>query len=413
MISASNFATGIILVRGLGLTDFGKYSIAYVLLLYANSLQMSFVASPMLSLAPLMEEEQRRHFVDGMLAIQLLASVALLTVFALVGGVARIFTPFFSLPVVFAFACCVGTFQLQDWLRRYYFLYNKARFAIVSDFISYFVQLLMLFVLWRLHQLNLFRTFIVMCATSVAAVTMGPITDRLRPEIGRIRMTWAHCKALSSGLALSFQVRWLGSQGVFLIGTAILGTTAAGGLRASQYIAGPLYLFLLSSENVVPIRIAEELRKNGPVGAHAFTMRIIAIAVAASVGIIAPIAFFGRSILAFIYGPAVAVFYLPMVLTLVCTVLQGTTTMWFHLYRGMRDSRAIVMATAINAIGSVATIYWFGHLWHATGIVLATMLGQIVTFAYCMLHWRASREKFLLHQEFSKSPGNNGAVVIP
>jgi O-antigen/teichoic acid export membrane protein len=412
MISASNFAAGIILVRGLGLADFGKYSIAYVLLLYANSLQLSFVASPMLSLAPLMAEEERRLFVDGMLAIQLFASAALLIVFALVGGVARIFTPFFSLPVVFAFACCVGTFQLQDWLRRYYFLCNKARLAIVSDFISYFVQLLILFLLWRAHELNLFRTFIVMCATSVAAVAMGPITDRLRPEIGRLRATWVHCKALSSGLALSIQVRWLGSQGVFLIATAILGTTTAGGLRASQYIAGPLYLFLLSSENVIPIRIAEELRKNGPAGAHAFTVRIITIAVAAAVGIIAPIAFFGRSILAFIYGPAVAVFYLPMVLTLVYTVLQGTTTMWFYLYRGVKDSRAIVTATAISAIGSVATVYWFGHLWNATGIVLSTMLGQVVTFAYCMLHWRASRDKFLLNQEFPKSPDNNGAVVV-
>src|ERR1700744_164749 len=38
MISGSNFLTNIVLVRGLGLEEYGKYSIAYVLLLYANAL---------------------------------------------------------------------------------------------------------------------------------------------------------------------------------------------------------------------------------------------------------------------------------------------------------------------------------------------------------------------------------------
>ena len=50
MVSAANFAGGIVLVRGLGLEEFGKYSIAYSLLLFANALQMSFVASPMLNI---------------------------------------------------------------------------------------------------------------------------------------------------------------------------------------------------------------------------------------------------------------------------------------------------------------------------------------------------------------------------
>src|SRR5580698_4442694 len=191
MISGSNFLTNIVLVRGLGLSEYGKYSIAYVLLLYANALQMSFVASPMLSIAPLMSGKEKRQFVSGMLAVQLLASLLVFAVFALAGAPLHIFTTFYSLPCIFAFAFCVGTFQLQDWLRRYYFLYNKGKFAIGSDFISYFVQLVLLFILWRAGHLTLFRTFQVMCITSVAALVMGPITDRLRPEIKHLRETWA------------------------------------------------------------------------------------------------------------------------------------------------------------------------------------------------------------------------------
>src|SRR5580698_6815476 len=200
IVSGSNFAASIVLVRGLGLSEFGKYSIAYAFLLYANVLQMSFVASPMLSIAPLMSGKEKRQFVDGMLTIQLLASLVAFVVFAIAGATSRLFTTFFSLPNIFAFACCVGTFQLQDWLRRYYFLYHKGKLAITSDFISYFVQLLLLLVLWRVGQLTLLRTFLVMCITSVAGFLMGPLTDRLRPEIVHLRETWARCKSLSRDL---------------------------------------------------------------------------------------------------------------------------------------------------------------------------------------------------------------------
>src|SRR5580698_1718697 len=39
VISGSNFVTNVVLVRALGLSEYGKYSIAYLLLLYANALQ--------------------------------------------------------------------------------------------------------------------------------------------------------------------------------------------------------------------------------------------------------------------------------------------------------------------------------------------------------------------------------------
>ncbi|MFZ0304488.1 MAG: MATE family efflux transporter [Terracidiphilus sp.] len=396
MVSASNFGAGIVLVRGLGLSEFGKYTVAYAFLLYANSLQMSFIASPMLSLAPLMEGEAKRQFVNGMLALQLVASLVLFMAFALVGSLSRFFTPLFSIPEVFAFACCVGTYQLQDWLRRYYFLSNRGQLAIATDFISYCLQVLALFVLWRLHGLTLFRAFVVICATSLAAVVMGPITDRLRPELGHLRKTWEQCKSLSHGLLVSSQVRWFGSQGVFLFGTVILGTAVVGGLRAAQYVCGPLYLFLLALENVIPIRIAEELRRKGPEGAHAFTQRTILTGIAISGLIILPIAIFGRPLLAYIYGPAVSVFYVPMLLTLMFVVLQGATSMWQFLYRGVKDTRAIITVNILNTSVNLATVYWFGHRWQATGIVLSVIAGQAIALYYCFLHWRRFSERLLM-----------------
>jgi O-antigen/teichoic acid export membrane protein len=412
MVSLSNFLGGIILVRALGLSEFGKYTIAYAVLLYANSLQLSFIASPMLSLAPLMETREKRQFVEGMLAIQILASLLLFLTFAVAGAVSRIFTTLFPLRTVLAFACCVGTFQLQDWLRRYYFLFHKQKLALVSDFISYVLQLLLLFSLWRLHSLTLLRTFLAICATSAVGFAMGPVTDHIRPAMGHLRNTWSQCKALSRDMLFSNQVRWFGTQGILLVGTAILGTTIAGGLRAAQNLAGPLYLFVLALENVVPIRIAEELRSKGPAGAHRFTQRAIFAGAAASGLIIVPIAVFGKSLLGHIYGPALAPFYLPMLLTMLSVVLQGIISMWLYLYRGLKDSRAILFTTVLNTVGCVAIVYWSAHVWQASGIVFAAMFGQVLALGYCMLHWRTSHKDFLFdHYESIQSADERAASL--
>jgi O-antigen/teichoic acid export membrane protein len=413
MVSASNFAASVVLVRGLGLSEFGKYSIAYILLLYANALQMSFVASPMLNIAPLLPDKEKRQFVQGMLAVQVLASMLLFVVFALAGTISHAFTNFYSFPCIFAFACCTGTFQLQDWLRRYYFLYNKGRLAIISDFISYTVQLVILFVFWKTGSLTLFRTFMVMFGTSVVAFAMGPITDELRPAMGRLRETWSRCRHLSRDLLIANQIRWFGVQGVFLIGTGIVGTAAAGGLRATANLAGPVYLVLNSLENIIPMRIAEEIKKKGAEGAYSFIKRAIFGGTLFFGLLILPVGVFGRPILRLLYGPAMVAFYLPMLLQLTSIVIQIASILWFHFYRSIQDTRALVRANVISAITSVATVYLFGHLWKAPGIVLSSLLGQTMIVLYSMLHWHYHRKHILLRHPSMDLIDSNAPAAAP
>jgi O-antigen/teichoic acid export membrane protein len=343
-----------------------------------------------------MQEREKRQFVNGMLAIQLLASLLLSVIFALAGAASRLFTPFYSLPCIFAFAFCVGTFQLQDWLRRYYFLYNKGRLAIASDFISYFVQLVVLFVLWRTGSLTLFRTFAVMCITSIAGFAIGPFTDPLHPATSHIRETWARCKVLSRDLLIASQVRWFGNQGLLLIGTGIVGVAAAGGLRATANLAGPVYLLFTSFENVVPIRIAEVLKTRGTASAYSFVKRLILCTAAFFGLLILPVGIFGRPILRLLYGPALVTFYLPMVIQLVSVVVQAVSLQQYYFFRALQDSRALLKSNALCAMVSVGTVYFFGHLWNAPGIMLSSLCGQAIVVAYFMLHWVRHREELLL-----------------
>jgi len=395
MVSAANFAGGIVLVRGLGLAEFGKYSIAYSLLLFANALQMGFVASPMLNIGPLLHKEEKAQFVNGMLTMQILASTLLFAVFALVGLTARVFTTFYSVPSILLFSCCIGTYQLQDWLRRYYFLANKAKHALTTDFISYWVQFLLLLLLWRIGRLSLVLTFLVMFVTSVAAVVMGPITDRLRPAWGTLGATWKRCRSLSRDLLISSQVRWFGTQGLFLIGAMVLGSAGIGGLRATQSVGGPVYLILTSLENVVPIRLAEELKKEGAAGAYALAQRWILYSTIFFSVMIVPIAVFGKTILRVLYGPALVAFYWPMFLQLITIVVTAATMLWFHFYRTVQETPVMLQANGLAAMANLLTVYWFGHLWHASGIVISMLLGQVVIALHCIFYWARYRGAIL------------------
>ena len=396
LISGSNFAANIVLVRALGLADFGKYYVAYAVILYANALQVSFITTPMLITAPMLDGEDRTQLLNGMLAMQLLASLLLFAIFAVLGAVSRLFTNYYSLPCILAIACSIGTYQLQDWLRRYYFLTGRGNLAIVSDFISYFVQLVILAALAWTRHLTLPLTFWSITLTSAAAFSMGPITDRLRPSMARMRETWAQCKRLSRELLLANQVRWFGDQGILLIGTSIVGATNVGGLRATQSLAGPVNIALTSLDNVLPMKIGELLKTKGTAGAYAYIRKAMIVSTLAMGLVLIPIAIFGRSILRIVYGPAVVAFYIPMLLQLCNMVVGIVTRLWFYFYRGVQDTRAVLRATIVSTLVGVPALFIFGPLWKSTGVALASLSGYLAIAVFCIYHWRRFKDELLL-----------------
>lgn len=392
IVSGSNFVAAILLVRALGLHEFGKYAIAYAFLLYVNDLQRNFIAMPMLSVAPLLSGEDKRRFADGMLAAQLIASVLVFFAFAGLGLGLRNFTHAYSVPTLLAFAACAGSFQLQDWLRRYYFLFGRGGMALLNDAVSYVGQLACFAFLWRIHALDLFSTFLVMCLTSVLAVALGPLTARFRPSLASIRTAWQRSRGMGRDLLLASQVRWLGGQGILLIGASLVGPAAIGGLRATQSLAGPVNLFLSSLDNVLPLRMGEEIQRGGAAGAYRFMQRGIALATLLFVFILLPAALFGRPLLQFFYGPALVVFYVPMLWQLLSVLVNSNSRLWVFFFRGVQDSAPIVHSNLLCAIANLASIYWLGRHFGASGVVLSGLLGQALMIVYAMLYWQRRRD---------------------
>src|SRR3569833_3082839 len=123
LVSAMNFLTTALLARILGIHNFGIFSVLYIVLQFANCLQLSLIVSPMLTLGPQLRGEQARtKFLRGMAGYQLLFSLScsVLTGLVLLAQRFKLMRTGIGADVFLAFAVTIFCFLVQDWLRRYW-----------------------------------------------------------------------------------------------------------------------------------------------------------------------------------------------------------------------------------------------------------------------------------------------------
>jgi O-antigen/teichoic acid export membrane protein len=105
-------------------------------------------------------------------------------------------------------------------------------------------------------------------------------------------------------------------------------------------------------------------------------------------------------------------FYVPMLLQLASIVVQIASNLWVYFYRGVRDTRALLRGNALSAIASIATVYLFGHLWQAPGIVLSSLFGLASAVVYFIVHWMRHRDELLILYPSQSLSNANAAPAV-
>jgi O-antigen/teichoic acid export membrane protein len=389
MVSGSNFVTGVILVRGLGLAEFGRFTIAYVVLLLANSIQLSFISSPMITLGALCSDPaERRRFVRGVFGVQLIfCAIALLAAvtgtivyLALQRGTA-------SGSLLLPFGAAVVLYLMQDWLRRYYFTVGRAAASVWNDAVSYLGQVLLLLALMLAHKLTMESAFWVIAITSGIAFTMGALIERLGCSRRETAEAWQRTRGTSIDLGIANQLQWLVYQGAMLIGASVAGPVAAGGVRATQNVIGPVNIAYQAMENIVPIRAAEEMRRGGISRVAAFLFRF------GSVGFLALLVLFSlgsllsERFLAFFYGQNLRPYATVLNLQMLYFLLAWPVRQFTFLFRTIKNTKPILISSVVAAVISLALVYPLVSSLGAIGIVMAAVAGQLGNLLYLVLSW--------------------------
>jgi len=265
MVSGVNFLTGILLARFLGLEEFGRFTLAWMAVLFFNSFQQAGIIAPMMSIGPKQEKELQASYYGAVFfhqTIWALACFGLLFLGVWGSGYAMPHWQIRSLALPLATALLA--WQLQDFLRRYFFVRGHSDLAFLNDAVSYLGQLLVLVVVFQKGSVESAGVLWIIAITSAVAVILGISQfGCFRFALKDLqRVTHNHWRFSKWLLASAFMQWTSGNFFVVSLG-GIVGTGAVGALRAAQNIMGVSHILFQGLENVVPAEAARSMQQGG------------------------------------------------------------------------------------------------------------------------------------------------------
>ena len=265
IVSGVNFLTGVLLARFLGLEEFGRFTLLWMLVLLVNMVQLSLVLQPMMSLGPKQEENDIPDYLGAIV----LQQTSLLIIFSgltfLLGLAIPVYFPAWKVDsLMFPMIAVVVAFQAQEFVRRYFLTRQRIREALINDMISYGSQMALLMVCFHFTQLKTGGVLWIIAVTSFLAAMLGLF------QMEHLRFSWASFREVSAKhwqfsrwlVAGSF-MQWLGGQFFVMVSAAILSASAAGAIAAARNILGLTMILFAATENIVSVRASLSYKKGG------------------------------------------------------------------------------------------------------------------------------------------------------
>jgi O-antigen/teichoic acid export membrane protein len=277
VISATNFLTSVMLLRFMGLREFGVFTLAWMSVLFVNSLQTALIVAPMMSIGPKQEEKDRPSYFGAVVFQELvLVSCCFVLVFVAIKVSGSFFPHKNLLHLAFPLAVSAFAYQMQDFVRRYFFATRQNRRALADDSLSYLTQLPILFLLHHAGHLNSVIALWTMAGTSILGLALGWFW--MEP----LEFSWEWIKSISlrhwrvsRWLTGSALLVWTSSNVFLLSAPVYYGAAAAGVLKASQNLMGVTHVWFQGLDNIVPVETARRLRQGGVPSMLAYTRSIL------------------------------------------------------------------------------------------------------------------------------------------
>jgi O-antigen/teichoic acid export membrane protein len=364
-VSASNFLTTFLLARYLGVESFGVFSLCWIVVLFFTSLQQPLIIAPMMSIGAKETGTKATSFFAGVLRLQVLYLSVTVVSIALGAQIVGIVKPEWDVRSLSLPLCLTaGTYQLQDFTRRWLFSQGEFVRGFIGDGISYGGQLALLV---TFHATGMtMGPALAMAAvygSSVAAIVVFlPALRRLAQarEIGFLD-TARRCWRSSGWLGASALLQWTSGNYFVVLGAAALGPASAGAIKACQNLFGVSHVAFQALENVVPASASARYERGGKSALLRY-LGIVGIGLLAGTGLMAAaIAIWGKDVLGLLYGDSFSAY--------------GGLMAWFAVL--------YVLLAAIFPIrvGLRTLEYTAPHFWgYAAGTLFAlTGAGAIVT----------------------------------
>ena len=378
LVSGTNFLMGVLLVRYLGLEQYGLFVLAWMTVQFVMGVQNALIVSPMLSIAPKLDVERRGGYYAATLRLQsllLLAVGVLAAVLALTPAAHR--PQWLADSAILPLASCMIFVQLQDFLRRNLFSRLESRRAFLVDAIAYGCQLpLMLVVITLYPSFN--AALLTIVAAMLASLALGwrwmPRADGQPLETSNV--AGRHWRS-SRWLLGSTLLQWLSDNYFLIVAGAVLGPAAVGAIRGAQNLLALTHIFFLGLENVVPGEASQRLHQGGFAALRGYLAKVGLILLATTGAVAALAAHFSEPLLELAYGVADPIsvqalaWYVPIYL-LVALALPLRAGL-----RALEHTRAIFVAFVLSSIFALVAARMLVADYGVTGVMFGILMNQL------------------------------------
>lgn len=256
LASGVNFSVSFLLARYIGVEQFGLYSMIWLVIVFINSVQLSFITSPMMSRRYSLENRPYYNFYYTLLFY---FNIATSSIMALILVLYKHFLdPSISTELVISIVMASFFYQFQDFHRRYFFCVENYKFGFLSDLLSYGPRGLLILFFCLNSDINIPRVlFIIGCTSCVSFVYFLFNVNQLKIDtsilIARFRDNWTYSK----WLIISSVVRWFSGNFIFFVISYFLGNYYVGIAKAMHNLVGLVNIVFQALENFIPIRMVK------------------------------------------------------------------------------------------------------------------------------------------------------------
>ncbi len=413
MVSGVNFLTGIMLARYLGLEEFGRFTLAWMVVLFAASIQHAAINSAMMSIAPKQPEADAPAYYGAVMVQQVVLGIL---TFALVwAGVALsdlIFAEWRVAGLALPLACAAIALQFQDFLRRYFFTRGRGMNAFTNDAVRFLGQLAVLVWLFQVMPMDSAKVlWVIAIAAAIATLYGSFLIETIEWAPDMFRAIASRHWNFSKWMTASALMQWTAGNLFIIAAGALFGATAVGALKAAQNLMGIMHILFYGLDNVVPVRAALYYRRGGKKALVTY-LRRVALLGGLATGAVAVIAAAAPEFwLALVFGEQYtgfgyilrwyAVIYLAIFIGL--PLRSGL--------RALEDTRPIFFGYAVATIIAVTSVYPLLTGLGITGAVVGILLVQVANQGVLMIHFARWARSLSGRQDpkFATVPGREGS----
>ena len=394
LIAASNFATMIFVAKALGLELFGRFTLVYSALLFANIFQVALITQPHNVLGTSREGNEYRRYTTSTLLCQLLL-IGLEASLALGAALFGHYTSHPATALLLSLVPAIAGWQLQEFVRRV--LYTEGRYfeGFWNDMLSYGGQAVVVGTLLLLGKFHIggrgnwltgVSAMYVLAITSALAAGVGLFQIRRsltrHVDLAALRLNWNYGKWLAGSELLT----WCSSIHMYLyVAGATLGLAASGELKTAQVLFGPTRIIAYYLDTVLPTRFARKIASSGSGAMWSLLKQVlthVALPLAAfclGVALMAkPLlhytfgtAFMGASTILMLYSAYALVTYIQMIVT--------------AALRAQRTTHQVFYGALVALVVALPLSILLLPMLQVDGIIIAMIAGVLAATLMCLL----------------------------